>query len=119
MLGLLIFLPLGIGLGMIATPTWSQFPYLNKMMGALVAALTFGLAIGARNEEWSYRWLSRPFESSFHFGMTGLSFWLVLLLTVCTFSAIVATNVPREREFVGQLLVLEGTMLGLFLAKTC
>ncbi len=117
MLGLLILLPLGIGLGMVATPTWSQFPYLNKMTGALVAALTFGLAIGARNEEWSYRWLSRPFESSFHFGMTGLSFWLVLLLTVCTFSAIVATNVPREREFIGQLLLLEGTMLGLFLAK--
>jgi NADH-quinone oxidoreductase subunit M len=117
MLGLLIIMPLAVGLGMVATPRWSQLPHIDKVIGALVSAATFGLAIGARNEEWSYRWLSRPFASAFHLGMTDVSFWLVLLLAVCTFSAIVATNVPRERQFIGQLLLLEGTMLGLFLAK--
>ena len=113
----LIFLPIVVGLGLLATPKWVAFPQFNRVIGALVAALTFGIAIAAQNEEFSFRWLSRPFESAFHFGTTGISLWLVLLLALCTFCACLASNVPREREFIAQLLLLEGTMMGLFLAK--
>jgi NADH-quinone oxidoreductase subunit M len=90
-----------------------------KPAGALIAAATFVLALAARstNDEFSFRWLSRPFESSFHFGLTGVSFWIVLLLTVATFSAVLVTNLPRTPKFIGQVLLLEGTMLGVFLAR--
>ncbi|HUA08985.1 MAG TPA: NADH-quinone oxidoreductase subunit M [Candidatus Acidoferrales bacterium] len=88
-----------------------------KWCSAIVAAGTFFIALGAQGDEWSFRWLSRPFESAFHFGVTGISFWLVLLLALCTFCAILATNVPRSTQFIGQLLLLEGTMMGLFLAR--
>jgi NADH-quinone oxidoreductase subunit M len=110
-----ILLPIAAGLVMLLLP--SENPVASKTAGAVVAALTFAGAIAAGGQQWSFRWLSRPFESSFHFGATGISFWIVLLLALCTFSAIIATNVPRTQAFVAQLLLLEGTMLGLFLAR--
>ena len=114
---LLILVPIAVGLGMLAVKNESA--PASKTVGAVVAAATFvgALFMQSGGSEISIRWLSRPFTSSLHFGATGISIWLVLLLTVCTFSAIVATNVPRSWAFVGQLLILEGTMLGLFLAK--
>ncbi len=88
-----------------------------KIAGAAVAAFTFAGAIASQGAQWSVRWLSRPFESSFHFGATGISFWIVLLLALCTFSAVLAANVPRTRQFVAHLLLLEGSMMGVFLAR--
>ncbi|MBV8601380.1 MAG: NADH-quinone oxidoreductase subunit M [Candidatus Eremiobacteraeota bacterium] len=65
----------------------------------------------------SARWLSYPFASNFHLGMGGVSYALVQLLATVTVCALLATNVPRQRNFVGLMLLLEATMLGLFLAK--
>ncbi len=90
---------------------------LSRTIGTGVAALTFAILLMARQEEWSVRWLSRPFASAFHFGATPISFWLALLLAICTACAIATTRVPRTRDFVGLMLMLEGTMLGLFLAR--
>ena len=90
---------------------------IAKALGALTAAATVALAIAGRDAQFSLHWLSRPFDASFHFGTTPVSFWLVLLLTAVTFSAIVATNVARTRSMVAMLLVLETTMLALFLAR--
>jgi NADH-quinone oxidoreductase subunit M len=114
---LLILVPIVAGLVMLMLR--GENAIFAKAAGAIVAAATFAgaLLIQSSGAEFSFRWLSRPFESSFHFGATGISIWLVLLLTVCTFSAVLATNMPRTREFVAQLLLLEGTMLGLFLAR--
>ncbi len=78
---------------------------------------TFGMVLAAGSGEWSFRWLSRPFTAAFHFGATPISFWLALLLAVCTACAIAATRVARTRDFVALMLMLEGTMLGLFLAR--
>jgi NADH-quinone oxidoreductase subunit M len=114
-LDMLIWIPIAVGLGMLSVR--AEHPYYTKTAGALVAAFTFVGAIAWQGREESVRWLSRPFESSFHFGTTGISFWLVLLLALCTFCAIVASNTPRQRQFIGQLLILEGTMMGLFLSK--
>lgn len=113
----LILLPIVVGLILLRAPE-ERLP-LIKLAGVLTAVSTFLLAIGvyAGNEQFSYRWLSRPFESSFHFGLTSISFWLVLLLTIATFSAVLATNLPRAAKFIGQLLILEGTMIGLFAAR--
>jgi NADH-quinone oxidoreductase subunit M len=111
----LILLPVVVGLAMLVVRV--ENAQASKGVGALVALATFVMAVAARGDEQSVRWLSRPFESSFHFGATSISFWIVLLLAVCTFCAILATNVPRTRQFVAQLLVLEGAMMGVFLAR--
>jgi NADH-quinone oxidoreductase subunit M len=112
-----ILLPIVVGLVMLGMKT--ENVTASKTIGAVVAAATFAGAVAMQigGAEISIRWLSRPFTSALHFGATNLSIWLVLLLTVCTFSAILAVNVPRAGAFVGQLLLLEGTMLGLFLAR--
>lgn len=63
------------------------------------------------------RWLSYPFSSNYHLGMGGISYAIVQLLTLTTVCAFIATRVPRQRNFVALMLLLEGTMLGLFLTK--
>lgn len=63
------------------------------------------------------RWLSYPFSAAYHLGIDGISYSLAILLAVVTVCALVATRVPRQRNFVALVLMLEGTMLGLFLAK--
>lgn len=92
-------------------------PVIAKLFGAAVATLSLGLLVLTRNQEWSVRWLSRPFVAAFHFGTTDISFWIAALLAVCTVCAVLATNLPRQRDFIALLLMLEGTMLGLFLAR--
>ncbi len=88
-----------------------------RTIGTAIAVLTFAMLLAARHGEWSVRWLSRPFASAFHFGATPISFWLALLLAICTACAIATTRVPRTRDFIALILMLEGTMLGLFLAR--
>jgi NADH-quinone oxidoreductase subunit M len=90
---------------------------LSKIVGALVAVATFVAVLAGRDQEWSVHWLERPFVSAFHFGATPISIWLALLLALCTACAIVATNLPRTRDFTALMLFLEGAMLGLFLSR--
>ena len=90
---------------------------LSRSIGTLVALATFAMLVAGRNAQWSVRWLSRPFHAAFHFGTTPVSFWIALLLALCTACAIATTRVARTRDFVALLLMLEGTMLGLFLAR--
>ncbi len=90
---------------------------MSRALGTLVAVATFVMTIAGADQQWSFRWLSRPFEAAFHFGTTPVSFWLALLLALCTACAIAVTNVPRTRGFVAWMLVLEGAMLGLFLSR--
>ncbi len=111
----LILLPIVAGLVLFAIP--DPKGNTSKIIGTVVAALTFVMALGSNQTEFSMRWLSRPFTASFHFGATSVSFWLVLLLALCTFSAILATNISRQRDFIAQMLLLEGTMMGVFLAR--
>lgn len=112
---LLVLAPIAIGIAMQfgadREERWS------RPLGALVAAAIFALAVRSRGTQWSFHWLSRPFVSSFDFGPTAISYWIVLLLAICTFSAIVASSVPHRRRFIGHLLILEGAMMGVFLAR--
>lgn len=110
-----ILLPIVVGALLWLLPREDRV--LSRAIGTLTAAATFATTILGRNDQWSYRWLARPFESAFHFGATPISYWICLLLALCTMSAIAVTHLPRTRNFVAQMLFLEGAMLGLFLSR--
>ncbi|HEY1976818.1 MAG TPA: NADH-quinone oxidoreductase subunit M [Candidatus Baltobacteraceae bacterium] len=112
-----ILLPIVVGALLWLLPREDRV--LSRAIGTLVAGVTFVTTVLANNQgqEWSYRWLSRPFESAFHFGTTPVSYWICLLLALCTMSAIAVTHVPRTRNFTVQMLFLEGAMMGLFLSR--
>lgn len=89
-----------------------------KTIAAAVGGATFLLAaLNAGAPDASVRWLSRPFTAAFHLGFGPISFWLVLLLALVTFSAALTLGGNRAREIAAQLLVLQGAMNGVFLAK--
>lgn len=90
---------------------------LSKGAAAAVGAATFVLTLLGSGQAFSAHWLVRPFTANFHFADSGLSFWIALLLALCTFSAALAANVPRLNYFLAWLLLLEGTMMGVFLAR--
>ena len=110
-----ILLPIVVGALLWLLPREDRV--LSRAIGTLTAAATFATTILGKDDQWSYRWLSRPFESAFHFGATPISYWICLLLALCTMSAIAVTHLPRTRNFVAQMLFLEGAMLGLFLSR--
>jgi NADH-quinone oxidoreductase subunit M len=110
-----ILLPIAAAAALLALPRDDR--RLSREIGTLVASATLVMLVVAANQEWSFRWLSRPFEAAFHFGATSVSFWIALLLALCTACAIASANVPRMRDFTALMLLLEGTMLGLFLAR--
>jgi len=110
-----ILLPIAAGLLLLALPRDDRT--LSRVIGTAVAAATFVTLLLERYGEWSFRWLARPFEAAFHFGATPVSLWIALLLAISSACAIAATRVPRTRDFVVLMLLLEGTMLGLFLAR--
>jgi NADH-quinone oxidoreductase subunit M len=113
----LVVVPILFGIALLLLPIGDDSSIAPKAVGVLVAAATFFGAIASRNASWSWHWLSRPFDASFHFGATSISFWIVLLLALCTCCAILATSLPRQRQFIAQLLILEGAMMGVFLAR--
>ncbi|MBV8490493.1 MAG: hypothetical protein JO199_08190, partial [Candidatus Eremiobacteraeota bacterium] len=90
---------------------------VSRAAGTIVGVVTLAMVVAGRDQQWSFHWLSRPFVSAFHFGATPISFWIVALLALCTACAIAAANVGRMRTFVVMMLLLEGTMMGLFLSR--
>lgn len=113
---ILVLGPIVIGLILYALPKGAGG--LARGIGAAVAALAFILvAVKPDAPDASLPWLSRPFTAAFHLGYGPLSYWIVLLLAAVTFSSLVALRVPRERDFTAQMLVLQGAMNGVFLAK--
>jgi len=110
-----ILLPIVAGVLLFALPREDRA--VSRTVGTLVAVATLVALIAGRDAEWSFRWLSRPFEASFHFGATPAGYWLSLLLALCTACAIAVTRVPRTRNLTALMLLLEGSMLGLFLAR--
>ena len=112
----LILLPILAGCALFFLPRDERA--ISRITGCAVAAITFlvPLVTGGTGTI-AARWLSRPFTASLHFAWDGISFWLVLLLALCTFCAILATNMNRPRTMIALLLLLEGTMMGVFQAR--
>jgi len=115
MLLTLILLPLIAGALLFLLPRTDT--QISKAIGTLVAAATVVLAYLTRTDEVRIHWLSRPFDAAFHFGATPVSFWIVLLLAITTFSAIIGTNVREQRNMIALILLLESSMLAVFLAR--
>jgi NADH-quinone oxidoreductase subunit M len=112
----LVLGPILIGLALYAIPKSADA--LARGIGIVVAALCAIVVILVPSaEDASVHWLSRPFDAAFHFGYGPFSYWIVLLLTLVTLSALTALRVPRSRDFTAQMLILLGAMDGLFLAK--
>jgi NADH-quinone oxidoreductase subunit M len=89
-----------------------------QWIGVAVAALSFAVTIAnPHTPDDSAHWLARPFDAAFHLGFGAISYWIVVLLQVATFSALFALRAPRVREYTAQMLVLLGAMSGVFLAK--
>ncbi len=112
----LIVLPILAGAALFFLPRDEK--RICRAAGCIVAAITFLLPLAAGSDgSFAVRWLSRPFAASFHFAWSGLAFWIALLLALCTFCAILATSMPRPRTMIALLLMLEGSMMGVFLAR--
>lgn len=111
----LVLLPLVAGIVLALLPR--EEVRLSKTIGVAVAAFLAVFAVAVRGESWSALWFSHPFVARLDFGETYLSHWLLVLLALCTFAAIVGTNVPRTGGMVAALLLLEASMDGLFLAR--
>jgi NADH-quinone oxidoreductase subunit M len=112
---LLILVPLAAGALLFALPRGDY--RISRAVGLVAAAGTFVLPLAGGDGAFSARWLSRPFTAALHFSWSGASFWLVLLLALCTFCAILAANNAQCRTMTALLLMLEGTMMGLFTAR--
>ncbi len=111
----LILLPVFAALALSFLPRDDRMA--SKAVAAVISAAVFVLALLSQGQGVTARWLYRPFLASFHFSNSGISFWIVLLLALCTFCAVLASNVPRLRSFLALMLLLEGTMMGVFLAR--
>jgi len=112
----LVLVPIFIGLALYALPKSAD--RAAQIVGVATAGALFLLTLFTRDApDGALHWLSRPFDASFHFGYGPLSYWIVLLLAGATFSALLAMRLPRMREFTAGMLVLQGAMAGVFLAK--
>jgi len=113
---LCILVPILVGLALYALPKKSD--RIAQVLGIVLSGIVaLFVAISANDPDVSVRWLSRPFVASFHVGFGGISYWIALLLALTTFSSLIALNAARARDFVAQMLILEGAMMGVFLAK--
>ncbi|MDH2910285.1 MAG: NADH-quinone oxidoreductase subunit M [Candidatus Eremiobacteraeota bacterium] len=115
MLLALVLLPIVAGSAMLLLRGEDRRVY--RTIGVAVALATLAIAVAARSEDWSAPWLRAPFVANFHLGIGALAFWLIVLLALCTACAVLAVDSARPRALVGQLLLLEGTMLGLFISR--
>ncbi|MFN2459388.1 MAG: NuoM family protein [Candidatus Velthaea sp.] len=113
---LLVLAPIVVGLALYLLPKSAD--RIAKWIGVAVAGFSvFAIAANAHAPDFAAHWLARPFDASFHLGYGPVSYWIVLLLALSTFSALLALRAPRARAYTAQMLVLEGAMAGVFLAK--
>ncbi len=112
----LVLGPILIGFALYLLPRAAELP--AKLLAAAVAAVVFIAVVAAPHApDASLRWLSRPFTAAFHLGYGPLSYWIVILLALATFGAALTLRGPRTRDVAAQLLILQGAMNGVFLAK--
>ncbi|MBV9440484.1 MAG: hypothetical protein JOZ24_10875, partial [Candidatus Eremiobacteraeota bacterium] len=112
----LVVVPIVIGLALYATPR--NGVGVHRTLGALLGGLALIVAAASPHApDASLHWLARPFDAAFHLGFGPVSYWLVLLLALVTFSGALTLRGRDSRALAAQLLVLQGTMTGVFLAK--
>jgi len=113
MIAALVVVPILAGLLLFVLPRSAQSA--AKWIGATLGLGAFAVAaLNYGTPDETLVWLHRPFTATFHIALDGPGFWLVLLLTLVTGCA---TMVSRVRDFVAQMLVLQGAMTGVFVAR--
>jgi NADH-quinone oxidoreductase subunit M len=97
-----------------------------RPVGLLAAVVALGVALavavlfqpghrGYQFEEYA-PWI-RDLSVAYHLGVDGISLWLVLLNAFLTLIGILAAaGIARQRAFVALLLLMEGSMAGVFVA---
>ncbi|MBV9646721.1 MAG: NADH-quinone oxidoreductase subunit M [Candidatus Eremiobacteraeota bacterium] len=125
MIAALVIVPILAGFAVLLLPRRAE--QTARWIGVAVAVLAFVAAAASYNAaDESARWLSRPFSAAFHVGLGhGVSYWIVLLLTLVTACALLAGSPPwaargggpAERTFVAHMLLLLGSMVGVFVAR--
>jgi len=128
-LSVLVFLPLIWGaVGLVAIPRGEKFSNYNKHWAAIGAVATFLLSLllyfhyepGGAEFQFVEKtpWFA-ALGASYHLGIDGISFWLILLTTFLTpvviFGSYTAVE-ERHKEFYFLLLALESGMLGAFVS---
>jgi NADH-quinone oxidoreductase subunit M len=114
-IAVLILLPIAAGIATFALARDNV--RIAKLGGAAVALAVLVVGETSWTQSWSAPWFAHPFVARFDFGESYLSHWLVVLLAICTFAAVLSTNVSRTRSMIGALLLLQGAMNGLFLSR--
>ena len=125
-LSLIVFLPLAFAVAIVLFPGSSQGFVKRFAFGAALAELALSLPLWWRFQpgqpgwqfEETFDWIP-ALGASYHLGVDGISVLLVLLTTLMTAIACLASwNAveKREREFYAMLLALETGMLGTFLS---
>jgi NADH-quinone oxidoreductase subunit M len=113
----LVLVPILAGLLIFAVPRRAD-EAVRWFAAAIAAFVSLDACLSSDAPDVSWAWLSRPFTSNFHFGVGhGPAFWLLQLLAVTTFCALIAMRVPRGRDMAAQLLILLGAMAGVFIAR--
>jgi NADH-quinone oxidoreductase subunit M len=113
----LILVPIFAGFSLYALPRRAD--EIARWIAVAISGFTaLSTLAAADSPDVSAAWLARPFTSNFHFAVGhGPTFWLVELLAVVTMCSLIAMRVPRGRDMAAQLLLLLGTMTGVFLAR--
>jgi NADH-quinone oxidoreductase subunit M len=117
MIWLLVVVPIVVGFALYLLPRRAEVAAKWVAVATAFGAFAATLALANAPDETA-RWLSRPFVAAFHVGVGhGAGYWLVLLLTLVTGCALIAASGPRQRDLLAQLLLLQGSMTGVFLAR--
>jgi NADH-quinone oxidoreductase subunit M len=117
MIWALAIVPVLAGLALYALPRSAV--QAAKWIGVAVAFAAFAATIGSYGTpDESVHWFSQPFVANFHVGLgQGISFWIAALLGLTAGCALAVVHVPRQRDFVAQMLILLGAMMGVFIAR--
>jgi NADH-quinone oxidoreductase subunit M len=123
-LSLHIWLPILSGLILLAFP--NSVEKGSKVFATLVSLFVFGLSTGmtikfqSAESAFQYKqtipWI-QSMGVSYSVGIDGLSIWMVVLTSFLSLVAIIISNpASRQKSFFSLLLILQGTLLGVFTA---
>lgn len=116
MITALIILPIVAGFACYLFPKTAETPV--KWFGVAIAVITFAIVIAASGAgDESLPWLYRPFAAAFHVGFGGFGYWIALLLGLVTPCALIGMRMQGQRQLTALVLMLEGAMMGVFVAK--
>ena len=126
LLALVLFLPLAAALGLLTVPGREKGLVRRTALVAAIAEFLISIPLATRFQAaqagWQFEldatWIASP-PIRFHIGLDGLSLWLVLLVTLLTPLAMLASwnsIESRVKEFFFLMLVLETGMIGVFVS---